>query len=115
MTSLIEEEITITVRYGSAYRSENDEVFTVVISFTIGRLKVKIHERHGIKTESQRILGKRPVNPDRGIGCFNPMENTQQLFDGEIYILMRSLRGGAKGRETDTHNQIMNNIQYRIK
>ena len=115
MATLIEEEITIRVRYGSAYRSENDEVFKVVESFTIGRLKAKIHERHGIKTEAQRILGKRPVNPDRGIGCFYSMENTQQLFDGEIYILMRSLRGGAKGRETDAHNQIMNSIEHRIK
>ena len=59
MAKLIEEEIIITVNWGTRYLLENDDTYTLVQSFTIGRLKNKLYEIYGIKVDKQRILGRK--------------------------------------------------------
>lgn len=64
-----------------------------------------------MKKDKQRILGRKC----NGSRQYKPIQNEELLFDGEIYILMRSRRGWARNHQTDTHYQIMDNIEHRIE
>ena len=64
-------------------------------------MKNKLYEIYGIKVDKQRILGRK-----NGSRQFEVMQNEEQLIDGEIYVLMQSLRGRARTHLLDTDPSI---------
>ena len=108
MTNVIEEEISISLKWGSTLQ----ESFHVLNkSSTIRNLKEKIYEIYGYWVDRQRILGRYPIGTE-----LREMRNDEVIVNGGEYLLMTSVRGGAKTKLdlNDPHREIMNTIYNRI-
>ena len=108
MTNVIEEEISISLKWGSTLQ----ESFHVLNkSSTIRNLKEKIYEIYGYRVDRQRILGRYPIGTE-----LREMRNDEVIVNGGEYLLMTSVRGGAKTKLdlNDPHREIMNTIHNRI-
>ena len=108
MTNVIEEEITISLKWGSTLQ----ESFHILNkSSTICNLKEKIYEIYGYQVDCQRILGRYPIGTE-----LREMRNDEVIVNHGEYLLMTSVRGGAKTKLdlNDLHREIMNTIHNRI-
>ena len=108
MTNVIEEEISISLRWGSTLQ----ESFHILNkSSTICNLKEKIYEIYSYWVDCQRILGRYPIGTE-----LREMRNDEVIVNRGEYLLMTSVRGGAKTKLdlNDPHREIMNTIHNRI-
>lgn len=80
-------------------------------SSTICNLKEKIYEIYGYWVDRERILGCYHIGTESRV-----IINDRVLVDSGEYLLMTSVRGGAKTKLdlNDPHREIMNMIYNRI-